>query len=840
MTLPRPLRFGLIAIAVVVVLAVGAGAVVLSRFDADSLKPRIEEAVKRATGRDLALNGRITLKPSLWPAIQAADVAFANPPSFSRPQMATLRGLELQLGLLPLLSGRYEINRLVLDHPDILLETDAAGKPNWRLTPEASPAAPAGSEAPAPSGPKAKAVVSIDTVRIEDGVLAYRDGRTGAVTTLGLPGLQATAASPDSPLHIEADGSFNATGFHVAADTGPLKRLQDAAATSPWPVRVALSVAGARLAADGSLTRPLQAKGYDLAVNGTIPDAAALAPLLQGFVPPPLHDVTFAAKIADTGGALPAISSLTVRAEASDLGGRIRGLMLDKLEIFAAAADQPVKTTATATLNGMPLIFAATTGPLAMLIPQAAPGPFPVDIVLQAATATFSAKGSMADARALTGANLAIAAQIPDLAALSPLARMPLPAVSPIAFQGILTDVAGGFRHGAALHGLALSTAAGDLSGDISIGLGARPSLGAVIRSNRIDLDAIVAAIDAAPKAAAPAPPVAGAPPSAPPPKRSERLFSEQPLPFELLQVFDADIKLDAALLRSGGADYKTIDTRVTLANGKLAVNPFAADTPSGRLSGSFSADASQPAPLVHLMLRAPALALKSVLALLHVPSIASGNLEVRADVRGTGDSPHAIAGSLDGTVGLALAGGVIDNRLLGSLLGKVMDSLNALNLVGKGGSSDLKCFAALIEARNGVATIQPLALSSSLLTTTGNGTVNLGAETLAMELRPQARLGGTEVVIPINVAGPIRNPRIGVNRVGAAESNAGTVAGAVLGSATPLGALGGLLSGDKILRGSSDVCPAALAVARGQAAPVPAHQPNLADPAALLKNLLR
>ena len=151
MNLPRPLRFGLIGLACVVVIALVAGAVAIARFDPDSLKPRIEAAVKRATGRELTLNGEIGLKLALSPTIQVADAAFANPPGFSRPQMATLQGLELQLGLLPLLSGRYEINRLVLIHPDILLETDAAGTPNWRITPEVSPAAPAGSESSWPS-----------------------------------------------------------------------------------------------------------------------------------------------------------------------------------------------------------------------------------------------------------------------------------------------------------------------------------------------------------------------------------------------------------------------------------------------------------------------------------------------------------------------------------------------------------------------------------------------------------------------------------------------------------------------------------------------------------------
>ena len=85
-------------------LAIGAAAIAITRFDPNAYKPDIVAAVKRATGRDLALNGKISLKPSLWPTIQVSDVTFSNPPGFSRPQMASLQGMELQLGLLPLLS----------------------------------------------------------------------------------------------------------------------------------------------------------------------------------------------------------------------------------------------------------------------------------------------------------------------------------------------------------------------------------------------------------------------------------------------------------------------------------------------------------------------------------------------------------------------------------------------------------------------------------------------------------------------------------------------------------------------------------------------------------------
>jgi uncharacterized protein involved in outer membrane biogenesis len=858
MTLPRTLRVALIALAAVLVLVIGGGAVFLASFNPNSLKPRITEAVKRATGRDLALNGAIGLKLSLWPTVQVADTTFSNPPGFSGPQMASLQGLELQLALIPLLSGRYEIDRLVLIKPDILLETDADGHPNWQMTPQVSPAAPAGSQAPAPPDGKAKAVVSVDTVRIQDGLLAYRNGRTGAVTTLAVPRLDAEAASPDSPLHVDADASYNGTAFNLVADTGALTRLQDPSATSPWPVKLVLLVVGARLEAEGATTRPLQGKGYDLAVNGAIPDLSALTPLLQGFVPPPLHDVRFAAKVADNGGAVPAVSSLSLHVGASDLGAQVPGLSLDALDVAAAAADQPAKASAAGKLDGAPLTLAATTGPLASLMPGAAPSPFPVDATLQAAGATISAKGSVADARALTGANLALAAQIPDLAALSPLARRPLPALKAVAFHGTLTDAAGGFRNGAALHGVALTSAEGDLAGDAAIGLGARTALTAALRSNRIDVDAIQAAASPAPQpaatpaAATPAAPAPapGANPPPPPPRHADRLIPDQPLPFGLLRAADADIRLDIGVLRSGGADYKAITTHTVLANGKLAVNPFSADTPGGRLSGTLSADASQKAPPVHLVLHAPGLALKTVLALLKQPSLANGNMEVRADLSGAGESPHAIAASLDGSLGLAVAGGSLDNRLLGSLLGKVMASVNALDLVGKGGASELRCFAVLMDAKHGVGSVQPLALASSLLTMTGSGTVNLGAETLAMELRPRARLGGTEVVIPLEVTGPVVNPKVGVNRVRAAESNAGAVAGAVLGNATPLGVIGGLAGGSKLLGESSDICPASLALARGQAAPAPSPAPaapavpngpaKLPNPEAILKNLFK
>ena len=106
--------------------------------------------------------------------------------------------------------------------------------------------------------------------------------------------------------------------------------MQDPAATTPWPVKLTLTAGNAKISADGTLTQPQQGKGYNLVVSGSVPDATSLTPLLQGFVPPPLHDVTFAAKVADKGGPLPEFSALTLHVGASDLSSEMRGLTLDQ------------------------------------------------------------------------------------------------------------------------------------------------------------------------------------------------------------------------------------------------------------------------------------------------------------------------------------------------------------------------------------------------------------------------------------------------------------------------------------------------------------------------------
>jgi uncharacterized protein involved in outer membrane biogenesis len=771
-TLPRLVRIGLWSLAGLVAVAIVGGAVVAFSFDPDSLKPRVIAMVKQATGRDLTLQGRIRLGWSLQPTLTVASVALANPPGFSRPQMATLEQMDLKLALIPLLSHRVEIDRLVLVKPDIILETDAQGRPNWQFTRASSPPA---SQSTAGSQDGEKTNISVADVRVENGTITWRDGRTGRSALLGLASLRASAPSPDADLDLSMSANYNGTPFTLSGEFGPLTRLQDRQASAAWPVQAHLEAVGAKLTVDGTVAQPAEGRGYRLKLTANVPDVAALAPFVPGTELPPLRDVNIAAQVADTGAALPELSGLTLHVGPSDLTSKVAGLRLEKLDIAAGRLDQPVQVSAQASINNSPATLTGSLGALDALLEGAKA--IPLDLNIQTLGSSLTIKGTAAR------------------------------------------------------------------------GQDGRPSVQAVATSDKIDLDALLSALAKPPAspahtgAAAPPAPTAG-------PAASGRLIPDTPIPFYLLRLADADLKLNVAQLVAGGAIYRAIATSIDLHGGRLRLDPLTADLPEGHLNAALNADATQAAPAVAVRLQIPALALQPLLATMKVPGVITGTMQVHADLHGSGATPHAIAASMDGSLGLAMANGTVDNRLLGGTLGSILRQVNLLDLVGRGGTSQIQCFAARLDAAHGIATVRTLVLASSLLTMDGSGSLNLGTETFDLHVRPQARVAGTSLVVPMRISGPFRSPATAPDAAAGITENAGTVAGAVLGSTTLSGLAAGALGAKQLFGGAAVDCGAALASAHGTsgatapaapaAQPAPQQQQKPPNLGGMLKQLFR
>ncbi len=201
------MKKALIIIAAIVVVLIVALIVAPFFIPVGTYKAKLIALVKESTGRDLRIDGPVSL--SLFPtlAIEADDVSFANAPGASSKDMAKLAKLQLQLKVLPLLHKDIELQRLVLVDPVIALEVDKQGRPNWQLAEGQKPRQPAPEAKPSatPSGSPSLSGLRLDDVRLVNGRISYIDHRSGEKQELTDIGMTVSLPSFDGP--FAADGA---------------------------------------------------------------------------------------------------------------------------------------------------------------------------------------------------------------------------------------------------------------------------------------------------------------------------------------------------------------------------------------------------------------------------------------------------------------------------------------------------------------------------------------------------------------------------------------------------------------------------------------------------------
>jgi AsmA protein len=266
----RARRIAIIALAVVAVLGVIAGAVPLV-LSTDLVKRRIVDQITYLTGREFTFDGdpSLSLYPYLTVRLHHAVLADADGMG-SKPfiEMDRMTG---KLEILPLLLGRLEFAQFKLVNPRIDLRTDADGHGNWILTQGAvgsqvSKGDKQGSTSElAPPSPLAD--IKLGRFAIRDGVVNYTDDRSGRREELSKVNVSFDWTS--STTAARGTGSFVWRGEPVKFNSGidaPLALLTGGSspvrfAFTAAPLRLsftgtALQLGGAQLEGDIELTTP--------------------------------------------------------------------------------------------------------------------------------------------------------------------------------------------------------------------------------------------------------------------------------------------------------------------------------------------------------------------------------------------------------------------------------------------------------------------------------------------------------------------------------------------------------------------------------------------------------
>jgi uncharacterized protein involved in outer membrane biogenesis len=185
-----------------------------SFFDLDKYKPEIVAQAKKATGRDLVLEGPVSLSLLPLPSVSISGVKFVNVPGSKNPNMVEVKSITVRPSLFALLGGNIEVSSVTVVEPKIVLEVSAQGKPNWEFAPSVEEAKPA---AGTPSSPQP---LSLGSLVIENGTLLFSDSKAGISVTAEKANFTASVGSLDGPYSLAGSATLNGAPLKLDLSVG--------------------------------------------------------------------------------------------------------------------------------------------------------------------------------------------------------------------------------------------------------------------------------------------------------------------------------------------------------------------------------------------------------------------------------------------------------------------------------------------------------------------------------------------------------------------------------------------------------------------------------------------
>lgn len=254
----RALKIAVIVLCTLVVLIGGLLTAAVFLINPNDYKDEIAAAVKKQTGRELAIQGDIDLSVFPWLGVDLGQISLGNAPGFSNPVFAGIEKAEVRIKIMPLFSKQVEIGTVLLDGLQVNLERKKNGTTNWDDLAKAKKDQPeAQQSAPEPETTQEKpafalAALAVDGVQIKNGTISFKDARGATQTTVDKVEVTATQIALKSPFDLFL-------GFNVHQSTPKID---------------------ARITLEGKTTIDPEAGTYDF--SGTTLSVTGTGPTLPG------------------------------------------------------------------------------------------------------------------------------------------------------------------------------------------------------------------------------------------------------------------------------------------------------------------------------------------------------------------------------------------------------------------------------------------------------------------------------------------------------------------------------------------------------------------------------
>ena len=202
----KALKWLLLGLLLLVLLVVGAGALLVATVDPNDFKDDIAAQVQKRTGRTLRIAGDIRWSFYPWLGLDLGPTELGNAPGFGERPFASFERVDVHVALLPLLKKRVEAKDIVLHGVTLNLARDARGRDNWSDLARAGREPAEKAEKPAAGGPARLPVeLRIAGLRLVDARIRYSDAQSGTRLRIEPLNLRAGPLALGQPMPARLD-----------------------------------------------------------------------------------------------------------------------------------------------------------------------------------------------------------------------------------------------------------------------------------------------------------------------------------------------------------------------------------------------------------------------------------------------------------------------------------------------------------------------------------------------------------------------------------------------------------------------------------------------------------
>jgi len=801
-----------IAVLVLGLVLVAAGALFISQLDPNEYRDTVAEVVERYTGRTLDIRGDLRIKLLPVPSVEARDVSFANAAWATQPDMVRAERLRAEVALLPLLDGRLIVRRLIAIGPRVFLEINAEGKANWEFDTETDSASvvPEDSEA---SSEQLHFIVQ--QARIEKAHVSYVDA-VGKVTK----------SIDVASLTLDSEASGGRLALSLRADYGDLPLKLDGELGAPGailrnlPIEVDLegALGAATFIVQGAVGKPLDAANLRLDVTLDAESTQTLT-ALSGSEIEEFGPAKAAFRLIESDGHFDVDDiKITARPRKTDatLGGSIKNLIFEvdaakaqkkaaKVDLegtlgearFTLAGDiaKPMageglrlkvtlKTPMTQPLTTLAGIDVEEVGPLnvaLMLIEK--DGRFDIegiDTTARPRSADVTVKGSVRDLGGKARPDLDVSISAESLHQLDDT----LPEVGPV-------RVSAKARPGddvVEIRDLVATVGKSDLSGSATIDTrGEALSVTAKLRAELIDLVELAPSEQASEKAPEKAPKQAskeasdsGTAEVAAKAPTGELVFSDDALPLDGLKKANGDIELTVNRLITRKLTFEKVKVLAKLQDGVLSVKPEVGIA-GGAVGASIDIDVTKKPTAMTVDVDAKKVSIGTLTKLMRGYETSKGLAsDLQMKLRGQGDSVRTLMAGLSGDIRLVIGEGRLNNDVLDRVGADLLSQIIGVAVPSdeKDGTTAFNCGVVRFAINDGDAMAdQTLVVETEKVLLKGGGLIDLKTEELdvgaVLGARKGIRIGSGTLSSLVRVRGTLAQPELATDLKGVVKAGA-------------------------------------------------------------------